>query len=209
MNNIGSNAALLALAGILFTALNQTFGIWFKAYLDRRKKRNLIPMDKKLAFNLESDRLCLRLRKLLMADRVFLANFHNGGQFKSGVSIDKFTVVGEDYTDDAGISLKRVYDNTLLSYAPFTFHKLLVEGHHYVEDVHCMHDKAMRKDLMARGVKSLYLFMIKDLTGEPLGFIEIAFNCQHSIDDAQKISIWSYHNEFLNVIKMQKHEKHR
>jgi hypothetical protein len=199
---IGIVIALITLSGVMFTAINQTLGIWLKSYMEMRHKRMAMPLDQKLAFNMEADRLCLQLRKQLGADRVFLANFHNGGQFKSGVGIDKFTIVSEDYSDSAEISLKRLYEGTLLSYAPFTFHKLLTEDRYFVCQTHCMLDKAFKKDLINRGVKSVYLFVIKDLNGEPLAFIEIAFNKQHDLDLENQNAVWQYHNKFLRVIKM-------
>lgn len=199
---VGIVIALITVTGVVFTALNQTMGIGLKAYLEMRRKKAALPLDQKMAFNIEADRLCLHLRKQLKADRVFLANFHNGGQFKSGIGIDKFTIVSEDYTNDAEISLKRVYEGTLMSYAPFTFHKLLTEDSYFATATHCMLDKAFRKDLLNRGVKSMYMFVIKDLSGEPLAFIEIAYNQPHVMDAENTTIVWTYHNKFLKVIKM-------
>jgi len=203
--NLGMVIAFVSFAGVVFTALNQTLNVWLKDYLDKRKRaRNNPSLQKKMEYYLQADRLCMKLRKQLTADHVSLAHFHNGGQFKSGVGIDKFTVISEDYTDHTGISSLSMYNSTLLSYAPFTFHKLLTEGFYGMDDAKCISDKALKKDLTSRNIHSVYLFAINDLNKEPLGFIEVAYIAPHTLSAEDRIVVWGLHNDFLNVITMRK-----
>lgn len=189
--------ALISLGGVVFTALNKSFDIFLSNRLAKKRKRELL---KRNFIALETDKLCLELRENVKADRVYIAKFHNGGSFKTGLPMDKFTVYGEDYSKKAITSLKRKYYATMMTIAPYLFHKLLVEGFCYNVSIEDMLDKHMKDDLLERGTKSLYVFLIKDLSMSPVAFIGVEYICKKAITNTEKSIVWKYHNKFLRLL---------
>lgn len=188
--------ALITLSGVIFTGVNQLISIWLKNRVENVHKKELL---KRTSISLEVDKLCANLRTELNADHVFIGKFHNGGSFKSGLPMDKFTVYGEDYTANTK-SLKRVYVNTLMTLAPFTFHKLLVEGFCFRPVVSQMVDKELKEDLMEANLYSFFAILVKDLSGNPIAFIAVGYSEFRILTSEDRNIYWKYHNRFLKIL---------
>ena len=84
---------------------------------EHKSKRSRISKLDKSLYYIELDKICFNIRNALKCDGVYIAYFHNGGNFINGISMDKYSVVGEDYSPNLN-SYKAIYKDKLVNNFP-------------------------------------------------------------------------------------------
>lgn len=186
---------------VLISSIFLIITIWFKNKINKQPiKMNL---EDKSMFYLEMDKICSTIRKSLNADGTYLAYLHNGGSFSNGITMDKFTVTGEDYNEKIRInSYKRIYYATMVNYMAYAYHRLLLDNKYYISDAACLEvDLSLKSDLLKRHVTSSYMFLIKDpIKDTPIGFFVVEYlNPTKVISDSE---IWKYQNKLSKLLNM-------
>ena len=74
----------------------------------KSKRSRISKLDKSLYY------IEFNIRNALKCDGVYIAYFHNGGNFINGISMDKYSVVGEDYSPNLN-SYKAIYKDKLVN----------------------------------------------------------------------------------------------
>lgn len=182
----------------ILTGLFQILSVWYKYILDNRKKKSKPTLHDVIKNSLDIDKSLFEIMQECKADRVIFARFHNGGTFIDGVPIDKFTVANEVYNkDDYSVSLE--LQNVLLSTRPAAMYELLFTDEFIREDT-SKYNAGFEKMLFNYDVKSIYMFLIKDLEDKPIGFIELTYiNAPVSLDHTKIAFAKSYHNSILKL----------
>lgn len=192
---------------VLLIVITQAFTIlalYLKEYYFKQKLSSpkLSPIDRSAIF-LKLGQTCGRIRKDLKANGVYIAYFHNGDYYKNGLSIDKFTVVAEDYDEGTKMNYIVKYQMTTINYINYIYHRLLTDSRYYMEDVPNtkMSDVNYKDDLTQRGVISSYSFLIKDYDEKPIGFISIEFTSKFKLTVEQEHLIWKHQLSTYKSIK--------
>lgn len=216
--------AMTALITASISSVTVIVSIWFTDYIKRRPKKGTIisPEDRSM-FYLEMDKTCNLIRESLEADGSYLAYFHNGGFFGNGISMDKFTVVGEDYNQYVKLSsYKKAYSATMINYISYAYHRLLTNNRYYActglpcgtecrkengleckdkQDV--VADLSFRNDLLKRKISSLYMYIIKDpVTDKPIGFFALEYISKYIMTDADESKVWKHQNKLSRLLNM-------
>jgi predicted transcriptional regulator YheO len=137
-----------------------------------KKKHTLAQNDA-----IKTDELITTKLRFLMdkykSDRVWLAEFHNGGKTYSGKSFQRFSTTYE--VVNQGIAAEAVNtQNIPTSIFSLFFKKLMEYGYYYTNDVKQTNDPmsyAMQNFWENRGVSSFICISIKDIAGNFVGFL--------------------------------------
>lgn len=172
-----SDAVVIAWIGVVGIAVPVIYRS-IDRYFERKAKAMVVKdngsLSDKMVRALEMTRICGRILEKVEADRVTINVFHNGGEFITGLKMDRFTCVAEDYKEGVTPVMNR-HVGTLLSVAPFSMHKLITTKEHFVANVESMHDKVLRDILLKEGTVSIYSILISDVFDKPLGFLSISY----------------------------------
>jgi hypothetical protein len=167
-------------------------GIWLKDFYIKKKllQTTMSPIDKSELY-LKLTKICGEIKRDLNANGVYIAYFHNGDFFKNGLSIEKFTVVAEDYDEHIGVSYIASYANKPIQYITYLYHRLLTDGRCYKKDIPNlkMIDNVYKQDCLSRNVNSTYSFIIKDSDEKPIGLVSVEYsdNICFKLDDEKYI----------------------
>lgn len=193
---------------IITTNLFTLFIIWFREYWIKKQliKTTLTPIDRSELF-IRLTQICGQIRNDLKANGVYIAYFHNGDHFKNGMSIDKFTVVAEDYDAKVKVSYISKYQMITINYINYLYHRLLVDGRCYKENISelDMIDNNYKDDLLKRKIYSSYSFLIKDDNEKPIGFISLEYTSNFEFKREHESYIWKHQlstsKSIKNIIK--------
>lgn len=172
-----SDAVIVAWIGVVGIAVPVIYRLLDK-WLDRRDKSRILARNGSMAEKthraLSMNRICSRLLEDAEADRVTINIFHNGGEFITGMKMDKFTCVAEDYKE--GLTpIMQAYQGTLLTIAPYAMHRVLVNKEYIANDISCIVDKVFRDMVMQEGMKSIVMYLITDVFDKPMGFVAMYY----------------------------------
>ncbi len=149
--------------------------IWFKDYLERRKKSNecvvtkTVEEDSEIVFRLEE------IRDEIGADRISVFCFHNGGEYYSGRSMQKMSCAYEVVTP--GVSRTQLSSmNIPVSACLSTITRLIENKEFHCYDVEANYPEGGCKYyLIENGVKSTYQYVIMDLKKRAIGILRADF----------------------------------
>lgn len=187
------------------SSITVLIAIWYKDYLNKRNAiKNTISREDKSMFYLEMDKTCNLIRESLKADGSYLAYFHNGGVFTNGITMDKFTVVGEDYNEIIHCqSYKKWYYATMINYISYGYHRLLTTGRYGAFNIEDVSDLSFKNDLIKRKIKSFYMFLIKDpVTDKPVGFFSLEYINSFDLPKFHESEIWKHQNKLSRLLSM-------
>jgi len=208
----------------LISAITVIVSIFFKDYISKRpKKGTVVSIEDRSMFYLEMDKICNVIRESLEADGAYLAYFHNGGVFANGISMDKFTVVGEDYNQYIKLSsYKKAYYATMINYISYVYHRLLTNNRYNActglpcgdncvnlvnglcpsnQDV--VADISFRNDLIKRKVSSIYMYLIKDpVSDKPIGFFALEYISKYIMTEFDESKVWKHQNKLSKLLNM-------
>jgi hypothetical protein len=151
---------------------------WVKSKIDKTKSTTIkeaIDLNEMVDVQLEN------LLKELECDRIWIAQFHNGGHFyPTGKSIQKFSIFYEIQTPNL-VPCQHTFQNIPTSFFPKALAKLYKDGEIQVTDYD--NEEVYGLETFARefGTKSFYMISIKDLNGHFIGIMGISFINHHHV----------------------------
>lgn len=189
---------------IIITNLFTLTTIYLREYWIKKQlsKTILSPIDRSELF-IRLTQICGQIRNDLKANGVYIAYFHNGDHFKNGLSIDKFTVVAEDYDNKLKGSYISKYQMITINYINYLYHRLLTDGRCYKENIVelDMIDNNYKEDLLKRKIHSSYSFLIKDDNEKPIGFISLEYISAFEFKREHESYIWKHQLSTSKSIK--------
>lgn len=132
------------------------------------------------------------LLKTLGADRAYIKQYHNGGSYYTGLPMQKNSCTYEVVAE--GISPELANNqNKLISETPSVHSSIINKKEFYVEDVELLEDPSLKQKLKDRGLKSLYVIGIWDITDNLVGLIYIDYVREnHQITELDKDTLTDF-----------------
>lgn len=126
-------------------------------------------------------------------DRVYVLQFHNGGRFYTGASMQKFTCTYEDISSDI-FPVQQLFQATHVNLLRTIVKEILRNGYCYCSKVDNFADPGVRHSMLQRGVQSFAIVPIYDIKGFFIGLTVMewvngpAFITKEHIAQAQSTS---------------------
>jgi GAF domain-containing protein len=171
---------ITTIAVALITAVFGPIAVeWAKNYF---KKPEPIqnPVDEAILVNTLVDEQLDTIMEELGCDRVWVAQFHNGGHFyPTGKSIQKFSVFYEKLAPGA-LAIQHTFQNVPCSLFPKALAQLYKEGELAIPTYEG-EDYDLSGISAPYGTKSFYMVALDDLHDRFIGVISIAYNREHKL----------------------------
>jgi hypothetical protein len=150
---------------------------WARTKFENKPKKS--PLDEAIQANTLVDEQIDQLIKELEADRVWVAQFHNGGTFyPTGKSIQKFSIFYEKCMPDA-VSIMHTFQNVPCSLFPKALSTLYKEGELAIPTFKKGEDYDLTSIARPYNTQSFYMLSLEDLHGRFIGAMAIAYNTEH------------------------------
>ena len=163
-------------------------------------KKHILLKDSSV-YDAEIYKVLCKIQQDTSACKVIVARFHNGGVFRGGMDMEKFSITHEtSYGSTEPMQSKHVA--TLNSRYGSAFLVLATLGYYIVNDVHDCPDPNFKRDMEAFGFKSTYLFLIKQFDGSDEGFIGVNFSGTKVLTPEQVNKIENHSVRILGLLNM-------
>jgi len=169
------------LTTILVALITAVFGpiavAWARKKFDTAIPPN--PVDEAIELNSLIDEQLDLLLEEMECDRVWIAQFHNGGHFyPTGKSIQKFSVFYEKLAFDVK-SIQHTFQNIPVSLFPKAMAQLYKEGEISISTFEEGKDYDLESFSKPFGTKSLYMIALSDLHDRFIGVLAISYNGEY------------------------------
>ena len=177
--------------------------MYIKYLLDKRKKKPDMVMDTLRVSELITQRIDY-IRDEFNADRVWISQFHNGGNFyPTGRSMAKFSIMYETVSQYAGSvqsnfknipvnlfsrSINQLFHNDVIEIADFKDETIATYGLKYIAE--------------ESGCKSAYLFAIKSIEDKFIGILAVDFTKKKTKLDMESINHLQVHASSIGGVLM-------
>jgi hypothetical protein len=178
---------LTTIAVALITAVIGPIAVaWAKKQFESSTKVNQI--EEAIDLNTLIDEQLNILIEELEADRVWVAQFHNGGHFyPTGKSIQKFSIFYEKVVPGV-LTIQHTFQNVPVSLFPKALAQLYKEGELAIPSYEG-EDYDLTGVSSPYGTKSFYMIALDDLHGKFIGVLSIAFNTEYKLSKEDWIFI--------------------
>ena len=179
----------MMLSTIIVALITAVFGPiaveWAKNYFGKKPtKKN--PVDEAIEMNALVDEQLGVVLDELSADRVWIAQFHNGGHFyPTGKSIQKFSIFYERCTPNAQ-SIQQTFQNVPVSLFPKAMSELYKEGELAIFDYE-IEDYDLTSVSKPYGTESFYMIALDDLQDRFIGVLAVAYDKKHKLEKEEWI----------------------
>ena len=158
--------------GALITAVATVTSVWLGHIYVKRKRQNPVAEDTAQSANVYTA-IKFTLEEM-KADRAYVLQFHNGGQYYSGRGQQKYSCTHEIAAD--GISHECDHSQNHRVSNHHSYIRTLIEEERYCPlDTALINDNAFSHNLRLQGVKSLYNVPIKTLNGKIIGILGVDY----------------------------------
>lgn len=169
------------LTTILVALITAVFGpiavAWARKKFDTTIPSN--PVDEAIEMNSLIDEQLDGLLEEMECDRVWIAQFHNGGHFyPTGKSIQKFSVFYEKLAFDVK-SIQHTFQNIPVSLFPKAMSQLYKEGEISISTFEEGKDYDLESFSKPFGTKSIYMIALSDLHDRFIGVLAISYNDEY------------------------------
>ena len=181
-------AMLTTIAVALITAVFGPIAVaWAKSQFETKPTdKNLV--DEAIELNSLVDEQLENIMKELDADRVWIAQFHNGGHFyPTGKSIQKFSIFYEKTTPNSQ-SIQTTFQNVPVSLFPKAMAALYKDGEIAIPTYEG-EDYDLSSVSRSYGTKSFYMVTLNDLHDKFIGVISIAYDTEYKLSKEDWIFI--------------------
>lgn len=187
-------AALIGASAVIFT---KSLEMLYKYFNERKKNKN----DEYHYINkdYEIDRLLWNVHQHYDIDRVYVCQFHNGGTYKSGMSMQKFTMTNEIVSDKVEMAVISLFKERLTSEFTTIFKELMFNKKYEIENNKQQSTKNPHLNIFNEGTCLLYT--IQDFNKAPLGFLGFHFIDNKTISQEQKELFASTAQSLLPLLK--------
>ena len=180
---------------------------WVRAKLKKTEiedKRS--PIDEAIEVNTLVDEQLNVIIEELGCDRVWVAQFHNGGHFyPTGKSIQKFSIFYEKVVPGV-LTIQHTFQNVPCSLFPKALAQLYKEGELSIPTYEG-EDYDLAGVSAPYGTKSFYMVALDDLHGRFIGVISIAYNAEHKLSKEEWIFIRQKIGAIGNIMSNYLHNK--
>jgi hypothetical protein len=168
---------------------------WVKLKLE--VKDVSIPMKDALETSTLIDNQLEQMMKELECDRIWIAQFHNGGYFyPTGRSIQKFSIFYEKTTPETP-NTQQTFQNIPVSLFPRVLSKVYKDNEISIDDVTITDDSLGLEYLTTQfGTKSICMVGLHSLDNHLIGVLAISFQTPHHMDKDE----WIYIRQKVGVI---------
>jgi hypothetical protein len=177
--------------------------IWLKNFLDKRKKKPDMVMDTLRVSELITSRI-EHIKEEFKADRVWITQFHNGGNFyPTGKSMAKFSVMYE--TVDIGVnSIQTNFHNIPVNLFSKSINQLLLNDVIEISDFKDDNVATYGLKYIAEdtGCRSEYLFAIKTIDDRFIGTLGLDYTKRKTKLDMESINHLQVHASSLGGVLM-------
>lgn len=173
-----SNEVLVAIVSAGITAVIGPIVVNFikikteKRLLKKDQIKESLEINKQIQYKIET------ISKEYKADRIWIAQFHNGGYFyPTGKSIQKFSICYELINDDTVASVQHTLSNIPISLFSKGLNQLLENDRILIPDVENKNTDAFGLRYLAEqnNCKSKYIFAIKSIDDKFIGILSIDY----------------------------------
>ena len=160
---------------------------WVQLKLATKQKRS--PVEEAIDLNeLVSEQIEIIINEL-EADRIWIAQFHNGGHFyPTGKSIQKFSIFYETITPNTE-PIQSIFQNIPVSLFPKSLSKLYKDGELSIVTLNDEENYDLKPLCLTYGTKSFYMVSIYNLDDHFIGVMGIAFNEEYKLSKEDWIFI--------------------
>lgn len=152
------------------------------ARLKMEKKSLTSPMQEAIEFNTLVDEQLHIILEELECDRVWIAQFHNGGHFyPTGKSIQKFSMFYEKISLDTP-SIQHTFQNIPVSLFPQALAQVYKNGELAIPEYNKENETyGLEAVSKSYGTESFYMVGLYSLDNHLVGVMAIAYNKQHKL----------------------------
>ena len=183
MMNINSTLyiVLTIFVALITAILGPIIVTWVKIKLE--KKSTQTPMSDALETSTLVDTQLEIIMNELECDRVWIAQFHNGGYFyPTGRSIQKFSIFYEKCTPDTP-NIQQIFQNIPVSLFPRVLSKVYKDNELYVSDVNSKEDNYGLEFFTNQcGTKAACIVGLHSLDDHLIGIMGISFKKPHHLE---------------------------
>jgi hypothetical protein len=168
---------------------------WVKLRME--KKDTSSPMRDALETSTLIDNQLEQVMEELECDRIWIAQFHNGGYFyPTGRSIQKFSIFYEKCTPETP-NIQNTFQNIPVSLFPRVLSKVYKDNELSINDVDSEEDTYGLEHLTTQfGTKSICMIGLHSLDNHLIGVLAISFQTPHHINREE----WIYIRQKVGVI---------
>jgi len=168
---------------------------WFKIKME--KKDASTPMRDALETSTLIDTQLEQIMDELESDRIWIAQFHNGGYFyPTGRSIQKFSIFYEKCTPETP-TIQNTFQNIPVSLFPRVLSKIYKDNELSIEDVDIEDDTYGLEYITTQfGTKSICMVGLHSLDNHLIGVLAISFQNPHHITKDE----WIYIRQKVGVV---------
>jgi GAF domain-containing protein len=168
---------------------------WVK--LKMEKKDASTPMRDALETSTLIDTQLEQIMEELECDRIWIAQFHNGGYFyPTGRSIQKFSIFYEKCTPETP-TIQNTFQNIPVSLFPRVLSKIYKDNELSIEDVEAEEDTYGLEYITTQfGTKSICMVGLHSLDNHLIGVLAISFQNPHHITKDE----WIYVRQKVGVV---------
>jgi hypothetical protein len=170
--------SLTMLTTILVALITAVFGPIAVAWAKKKFETKLPikdPVDEAIELNSIIDNQITHILEELEADRVWVAQFHNGGHFyPTGKSIQKFSIFYEKYIPGIS-SIQHTFQNIPVSLFPKAMAALYSDGELAIPDFN-KEDYDLTSISKPFGTQSFYMIALEDLHDRFIGALAVSYN---------------------------------
>ena len=155
-----------------------------KTQLEIQQKLHDYEMNMRLQNSAALNNLVIQLMYETKADRVLLAEYHNGSSNVSGIPFLKWSVTFESFTDEMGYSVANDYQQQQITLYPFITHigeNYLYRG--YVETDLKEIDKSYAYKLLSHKIEYIIVSQIVNDKGSKCGMLILEYEDASVIDE--------------------------
>ena len=181
--------SITLLSSILVALITSVLGpillVWVRSRFDKKK---IDTLGEAFKVNEEVDHQLDIMMDKLKCDRIWIAQFHNGGHFyPTGKSIQKFSIFYEKISPLI-IPVRNIFQNIPTSLFPKTLVKLHKDRELVIHDNETNKYQDISYLFDNCKAKSLYLIAIEDLEGHFIGMISVSYeNNKHILNQEEWI----------------------
>lgn len=147
-----------------------------KTQLEIQRKIHDYEMNMRLENSAALNSLVVQLMYETKADRVLLAEYHNGSSNISGIPFLKWSVTFESFTDEMGFSVANDYQQQQITLYPFITHigeNYLYRG--FVDEELKNIDKSYAYKLLSHGIEYIIVSQIVNSRGSKCGMLILEY----------------------------------
>jgi hypothetical protein len=186
---------LTVLVAMITAVIGPIIVNWVK--LKMEKKSESTPMREALETSTLIDIQLEQVMEELECDRIWIAQFHNGGVFyPTGRSIQKFSIFYEKCTPDTP-TIQNIFQNIPVSLFPRVLSKIYKDNELAIDDITTTEDSYGLEYFTSQcGTKSACMVGLHSLDNHLIGVIGISFKTPHHIGKDE----WIYIRQKIGVI---------